>query len=44
MGPNEELNVEKRGDLTSVEALVTLLTDNHLSNGQRDERTCIADI
>lgn len=35
MGPNEELNVEKTGDLTSVEALVTLLTDNYLSNGQR---------
>lgn len=44
MGPNEELNVEKTGDLTSVEALVTLLTDNYLSNGQRDERTCTADI
>lgn len=44
MGPNEQLNAEKRGDRTSGEALVTLLTDNHLSDGQREEHTCIADI
>lgn len=35
---------EKRGDPTSGEALVTLLTDGYLSNGQREERTCIAAI
>lgn len=42
MGCNEELNAEKRGDPTSEEVLVTLLTDSYLSNGQREERTCIA--
>lgn len=44
MGCNEELNAEKRGDLTSEEALVTLLTDSYLSNGQIEKRTCIAAI
>lgn len=44
MGCNEELNAEKRGDPASEEALVTLLTDSYLSNGQREERTCIAAI
>lgn len=34
----------KGGDPTSEEVLVTLLTDNYLSNGQREERTCIAAI
>lgn len=28
--------------MTSQEALVTLLTDSYLSNGHREERTCIA--
>lgn len=41
---NEELNAEKRGDRTSEESLVTLLTDSYLSNGQREEHTCIAAI
>lgn len=36
-------DVMRRGDLTSEEALVTLLTDGYLSNG-REERTCIAAI
>ncbi len=34
----------KGGYPTSEEALVTLLTDSYLSNGQREERTCIAAI
>lgn len=44
MGCNTELNAEKRGVLTSEEALVTLLTDSYLSNGQIVECTCIAAI
>lgn len=35
-------DVMRRGGCTSEEASVTLLTDSHLSNGQREEHTCIA--
>lgn len=34
----------KEGDLTSEEALVTLLTDSYLSNGRTEECTCTAAI